>query len=116
MLSLKRNLPSFYLLSFLFLAFGFYQAYKWQWICDDAYISFVYARNLSEGLGLVFHLGERVEGYTNFLWTIVLSLGDLVGIKPQTLSIGTGIFFYLSTLFVFLEKRIDLHSERFIHF
>lgn len=110
MLSLKRNLPSFYILSFLFLAFGFYQAYKWQWICDDAYISFVYARNLSEGLGLVFHLGERVEGYTNFLWTIFLSLGDLVEIKPQTLSIGTGIFFYLSTLFVFFreENRLTL--------
>ncbi|MCD4655152.1 hypothetical protein K8T06_14620, partial [bacterium] len=41
---------------------------------DDAFISFRYARNLVEGNGLVFNLGERVEGYTNFLWVVVLSL------------------------------------------
>ena len=38
---------------------------------DDAFISFRYARNLSQGHGLVFNAGERVEGYTNFLWVIV---------------------------------------------
>jgi len=38
------------------------------WLCDDAYISFRYVRNFVEGRGLVFNPGERVEGYTNFLW------------------------------------------------
>ncbi|EOQ97650.1 putative membrane protein [Leptospira wolbachii serovar Codice str. CDC] len=110
MLFSKRNLPSFYIFSFIFFVFGFYQAYKWKWICDDAYISFVYARNFYEGSGLVFNLGERVEGYTNFLWTLFLSSGFAIGIKPQHLSIGAGIFFYLSTLFVFFweENRISL--------
>ena len=41
-------------------------------LIDDAYISLRYARNLALGNGLVFNLGERVEGYTNFLWTILL--------------------------------------------
>lgn len=41
---------------------------------DDAYISMRYARNLAEGSGLVYNPGERVEGYTNFLWTVLLSL------------------------------------------
>lgn len=110
MLFLKRNLLSFYILAAFFFLFGFYQAYTWRWICDDAYISFAYARNLYEGLGLVFHFGEKVEGYTNFLWTILLSFGFFMGIKPQILSIGLGIFFYLSTLFVFFreENRISL--------
>jgi hypothetical protein len=45
-----------------------------RWIPDDAYISFRYARNFSDGLGLVFNPGERVEGYSNFLWTLVLGL------------------------------------------
>lgn len=40
---------------------------------DDAFISFRYAYNLVHGHGLVFNLGERVEGYTNFLWTILFS-------------------------------------------
>ncbi len=43
-------------------------------VIDDAYISFRYARNLVEGHGLVYNAGERVEGYTNFLWTMLLAL------------------------------------------
>jgi len=39
---------------------------------DDAFISFRYARNALEGQGLVFNPGERVEGYTNFLWTVMM--------------------------------------------
>lgn len=39
---------------------------------DDAFISFRYAENLAHGNGLVFNLGERVEGFSNFLWTVLL--------------------------------------------
>ncbi len=42
---------------------------------DDAYISFRYAANFSGGHGLVFNPGERVEGYTNFAWVILVALG-----------------------------------------
>lgn len=38
---------------------------------DDAYISYRYGKNLMEGKGLVYNQGEYVEGYTNFLWTII---------------------------------------------
>src|SRR5439155_1651061 len=48
-------------------------------IHDDAFISFRYARNLVRGTGLVMNPGERVEGISNFLWTLlsvpVLALG-----------------------------------------
>ena len=49
--------------------------------CDDAFISFRYARNLFEGNGLVFNPGKRAEGYTNFLWCLLVApfpcaLGD----------------------------------------
>ena len=40
---------------------------------DDAFISFRYAENLVHGRGLVFNVGERVEGYSNFLWTVLLA-------------------------------------------
>ena len=40
--------------------------------CDDAYISFRYAHNLFVGNGLVFNPGDRVEGYSNLLWTVML--------------------------------------------
>ncbi len=41
---------------------------------DDAFISFRYARHFAEGHGLVWNPGERVEGYTNFLWTLMIGL------------------------------------------
>jgi arabinofuranosyltransferase len=43
------------------------------WGVDDAFISYRYARNLSEGQGLVFNPGERVEGYTNFLYVVLMA-------------------------------------------
>lgn len=58
-------------------------ARAWEFVCDDAYISFRYARNLAEHGALEYNLGERVEGYTNFLWVLVLALGAVVGVAPD---------------------------------
>jgi arabinofuranosyltransferase len=44
------------------------------WRVDDAYISFAFAKNLAHGNGLIFSHDVRVEGYTNFLWTVVNAL------------------------------------------
>ncbi|MGK3967868.1 hypothetical protein WMF38_27325 [Sorangium sp. So ce118] len=53
---------------------------------DDAYISYRYARNFARGLGLVYNAGERIEGYTNFLWTVLLAAGIKVGLDPDVLA------------------------------
>jgi hypothetical protein len=47
---------------------------------DDTFISLRYARALAGGEGLVFNPGERVEGYTNFLWTVVLAACTRIGL------------------------------------
>ncbi len=53
-------------------------------LTDDAFISFRYARNLRLGHGLVFNPGrERVEGYTNFLWVLLLAGCDALGVPPE---------------------------------
>ena len=46
------------------LAWATHAALDQWWTADDAFISFRYARNLVDGLGLVFNAGERVEGFT----------------------------------------------------
>jgi arabinofuranosyltransferase len=46
----------------------------WKIQMDDAYIYYVYARNISSGHGYVFNEGERVNGTTSFLYTIILSI------------------------------------------
>ncbi|NJP07335.1 MAG: hypothetical protein HC837_17785 [Chloroflexaceae bacterium] len=53
------------------------------WVLDDAFISFRYAKNLIEGGGFTFNPGgELVEGYTNFLWTIIMAAALAVGLEP----------------------------------
>ena len=47
---------------------------------DDAYISLVYAKNWVDGQGLVFNPGERVEGYTNFLWVALMTAPHALGV------------------------------------
>jgi hypothetical protein len=47
-------------------------ARSWWFVCDDAYISFRFARNLVEGHGLRFNPGEApVEGFSNLLWVLL---------------------------------------------
>ena len=42
-------------------------------VSDDAMTSMQYAKNLVLGHGLVFNVGERVDGYTNFLWVLFMA-------------------------------------------
>jgi hypothetical protein len=50
-----------------------------EFIKDDAYISWRYAHNLVTGNGLVFNRGEHVEGFTNFLWVLVVAPFEALG-------------------------------------
>ncbi len=52
----------------------------WDHISDDAFISFRYSQNLARGDGLVWNPDERVEGYSNFLWVILLTGTELLRI------------------------------------
>ncbi|MDQ3336525.1 MAG: hypothetical protein M4D80_15265 [Myxococcota bacterium] len=72
----------------------------YNFVTDDAYITFVFSRNFAEHGELVFNLGEQVEGYTNFLWTVVLGLGMLAGIEPEISSRVLGTVCALVTLFI----------------
>ncbi|MGQ0721236.1 MAG: hypothetical protein ACT4PE_06640, partial [Candidatus Eiseniibacteriota bacterium] len=59
-------------------------ATEYDFLTDDAYISFRYARNLADGHGLVFNPGlPPVEGYTNFLWVALLGALAALGAPPD---------------------------------
>jgi hypothetical protein len=56
---------------------------------DDAMVSMRYARNLAHGDGLVWNPGESaVEGYTNFLWTLWMSLLHVVRVPEPKIALG----------------------------
>lgn len=53
-------------------------------LTDDAMIAMDYARSLAEGCGLVWYCGaEKVEGFTNFLWVLYMSLWHKLGIHQD---------------------------------
>lgn len=72
-------------------------------LCDDAFISFRYVRNLLEGHGLVFNPGEYVEGYSNFLWVLELAaLWGVLGIRPEQAAPWLSVVCTVGTLAVML--------------
>jgi arabinofuranosyltransferase len=79
-------------------------AVGWAWanrfFQDDAYISLTYARNWVAGQGLVFNPGERVEGYTNFLWTALLAIPLRLGWDPVRFALLAGMACFAGTLVV----------------
>ncbi|MCX7048518.1 MAG: hypothetical protein NTX50_23915 [Candidatus Sumerlaeota bacterium] len=68
-------------LSFIlpFLLLAVHLGYYGGWSQDDPYISYRYADNLAAGKGLVFNESERVEGYSNFLYVLVLAGASRLG-------------------------------------
>jgi arabinofuranosyltransferase len=63
-----------------------YLAIDKRFMQDDAYISFVYARNFAEGHGLRWYPGSNEYGYTNFLFTVVIGILMKFGLGPETAS------------------------------
>jgi arabinofuranosyltransferase len=62
---------------------------------DDAYITLRYSKNLLLGNGPVFNVGERVEGYSNFFWMLLLALFGWFGMHMEmamkVLSFASGL-------------------------
>ncbi|MEK6644535.1 MAG: hypothetical protein AABZ08_11565 [Planctomycetota bacterium] len=82
------------------ILYGCIAAYQNRWVCDDAFISYRYALNLVEGKGLVFNAGERVEGYSNFLWTLWCAVPLQLGIRCETWTIYWGIICYAASIWM----------------
>jgi arabinofuranosyltransferase len=80
---------------------------------DDADIFLNYARRLAHGEGFVFNNGgEKVEGFTSFLWVLVCSLFYLITDHPQLLlSLFTLVLTSLSVTLVYEELRKDLNQS-----
>ncbi len=77
---------------------GWLAAVSW-FLTDDAFISFRYVRNLLEGHGLVFNPGERVEGYSNFLWVLELAaIWKTLGVRPEHAAPWLSVAFTAGTL------------------
>lgn len=78
------------------------------WTYDDTYIFLRYADHVVDGTGPVYNAGERVEGYTSFLYMMLLAGGRALGVPPVLLVKGVGFLFGALTLL------LAAHVHRFV--
>ena len=71
-----------------------YMAWRIAWLSDDAFITFRYVRNCLGGYGVVYNLGERVQGFTHPLWFLLLTGGGFfLRIPALAVWMGLGLTF-----------------------
>lgn len=74
-------------------------AWVFRYVQDDAFITFRYASMAAQGHGLVLNPGERVEGYTNFLWTALMVLPEKAGWDTPTFSLLVTLVLMVGAIF-----------------
>lgn len=58
----------------------------WGYTVDDAWITFRYARNAADGLGVVYNAGQRVEGFTSPAWFVLSLVAEVLHVAPDQAS------------------------------
>jgi arabinofuranosyltransferase len=82
---------------------------------DDAYITYRYARNLGDGLGLVFNPNERVEGTSSLLFTIILAAAYRTGLDMELTAKVVGTAGYVGVVvlaYAFLRRSLQGRFSR----
>ena len=78
------------------LFFFLFTALFWSYSIDDAFVTYRYAENMVDGHGLTFNVGDPpVEGYSNFLWLLFLSLAYMIGLPVYMTAKVTGVLCFL---------------------
>lgn len=63
------------------------------WLCDDSYHAFVMSRNLVEGNGFVYNVGERVNAATNPLFALIIAAFYALHHNMFIVGIFSGVLF-----------------------
>lgn len=103
----------------LFAVFGLVFVVGCLWVNvtqDDAYITYRYAENFFRGNGLVYNIGERVEGYTSLLWLLLLILFKFVSstLDYNLISKGLGLLSGLIGIWYFIYKTTEEWQSKFL--
>jgi hypothetical protein len=88
---------------------------------DDANIFFVYARNLASGHGFVYNIGgQRVEGFSSLLWTLICAVVFSFSDRPESililiniLVVSLGITAALSYIQSYFVSQRDSHLAKY---
>ena len=101
------------LLAYLIIAVAIFRC-----LDEDAFISFRYIDQLCAGNGLVFNQGIKVEGFSNFLWIVLLLPFRAMGGSLIICSRLLGMFFCAGTavLIILFTKKITSQESLLPYF
>ncbi len=78
---------------------------------EDAFITYRYAQNFADGRGLVFNPGERVEGFSSFLFTLLLATVGKLHLPIEATSRALSAAFGLATVAATAELHAVFSSD-----
>lgn len=116
----KNSYISYSLVAIGIIIYVYHSTLFFDWIVDDAGISFGFAKNIANGYGAVLNPGgEVVEGYSNPLWVLIISIfirADIFDPYLTTSFLGLSlgavniIFTYLLTKKIVSNKKSPLNA------
>ena len=86
----------------------------WSSNVDDAFITYRYVRNITEGQGFVYNVGQNVLGVTCPLWALLLSLVGLV-LPVEHAALGLSLALYVG-LALCMDKLLLGSVSRLLRF
>lgn len=99
----------------LILALAAFHIYSYNTDAEDAYIAYRYAHYFANGDGLVFNPGERVEGYSDFLWVVLLGcIHKITTISLPLLARGLGFLFTIVSIIYtyFIAEKLTGNNKK----
>jgi len=98
---LKHSKQNYIVLCGAGILLSIFISYQMRWLGDDIFIALRYVKHFNEGHGLVYNIEERVEGYTDFLWLMLISLFTALKFDAEATTEFLGIAFSAGTLILF---------------
>ncbi|OGF47680.1 MAG: hypothetical protein A2452_03355 [Candidatus Firestonebacteria bacterium RIFOXYC2_FULL_39_67] len=86
---------------------------------DDAMISMRFAENLANGNGLVWNKGELVEGFTNPLWVVLMSIFHIFHVTKEKISLFvqlSGAIFTVLNILIIKKISDKIFKNTYISF
>lgn len=92
-------------------SYGLWYAWSINWTCDDIFITLRYITNWFDGKGIVYNEGEHVEGYTHFLWLLLVAGAGKLGIDMMDASVWLGLFSFAGVILLsaWRAKKVGLY-------
>jgi arabinofuranosyltransferase len=87
-----------------------FMMFQRRWISEDAFIDLRVVRNLLNGHGPIYNIGERVEAFTNPLWVGVLTGYGALGLPLEAGAVYIGLTCTIAALLLAQYSSWRLHS------